>query len=178
MADENKFPPKLQERLKKPWGLLIRGSYGETAQEIRRILEQEKNPYLITVGDAVSKNLVENGILPNLMIIDNRIMRSPACGSNRLPADGEVHVKNPPSAITEEALKAIQNAVKSGLRIKIVVDGEEDLLTPAAALYAPLGSILIYGQPGEGAVLVRVTEDIKAEAADIVKAVMELRKTK
>lgn len=178
MANEHKFPPELQERLKKPWGLLIRGPREETAQAIRRILEQEKTPYLVTVGDAVSKNLVENGILPNLMIIDKRIMRAPTSGSNSLPADREVYVKNPPSTITEEAIKAIQNAVKSSCRIKIVVEGEEDLLTPAAALYAPLGSIVIYGQPGEGAVLVKVTEDVKAEAADIVKAIMELRKTK
>ncbi|MEM0111434.1 MAG: GTP-dependent dephospho-CoA kinase family protein [Candidatus Bathyarchaeia archaeon] len=178
MANEHKFPPELEERLKKPWGLLIRGPQGETAQKIRRILEEEETSYLVTVGDAVSKNLVENGILPNLMIIDNRIMRAPTSGSYSLPADEEVHVKNPPSTITEEAIEAIQNSVKKGCRIKIIVDGEEDLLTPVAALYAPLGSIVVYGQPGEGAVLVRVTEDVKAEAADIVKAIIKLRKTK
>ena len=40
--------------------------------------------------------------------------------------------------------------------MKIVVEGEEDLATLPAILYAPPGSVVVYGQPDEGSVLVKV----------------------
>ena len=43
------------------------------------------------------------------------------------------------------------------------VQGEEDLLTLFAILAAPLESLVIYGQPGEGIVAVSVTEAKKWE---------------
>ncbi|MBC7130641.1 DUF359 domain-containing protein [Candidatus Bathyarchaeota archaeon] len=178
MPNKHKFPPKLEEQLKKPWGKLIRGSYKETVQKIKKIVMEENPKLLITVGDAVSRNLVENGILPKLMIIDNKIMRSPVESSIKLKADEELEVENPPGTINEEAMKAIQRALEIAGRVKIVVNGEEDLLTPAAAFLAPKNSIIIYGQPKEGVVVVKVTEQLKAEAEEIIKAIKELRKTK
>ncbi|MGB9959363.1 MAG: GTP-dependent dephospho-CoA kinase family protein [Candidatus Bathyarchaeales archaeon] len=164
---------KLQRQLKKPWGTLVRGSFKETTQILENILREEKPPSIISVGDTVSKNLVENKIFPNLLIIDNRAMRT-AIKPAALPADKELHVKNPPGTITQEALNTVQEAFKANCRVKIVVDGEEDLLTLAATLYAPENSIIVYGQPHEGIVVVKATKEKKAEAVEILK---EMEKT-
>lgn len=171
------LPQEMQGQLKKPWGTLIRGSFTETTNKLKEILREEKPPKLVSVGDRVSKNLIENEVFPNLLIIDNKVMRT-ALKLVFLPSDKEVHVKNPQGTITEEALNAVHEAFKADCRVKIVVDGEEDLLTLAAVLYAPENSVVVYGQPYEGIVVVRVTKEKKAEAAEILKAMEKLRKTK
>lgn len=169
MREANSIPPVIRDKLKKPWGKLLRGSFDKTTNEIREIIKEENSPCVITVGDVVSKNLVEGGIHPKLLVVDNKVMRTNV-KSLSLPEGEEVHVKNPPGTITREAIKAIREAFKTDRIVKIIVDGEEDLLTLVAVLYAPENSIVVYGQPGEGAVVVKVTKDKKDEAADILKA--------
>ncbi len=50
-----------------------------------------------------------------------------------------------------------------------MVDGEEDLATLPAILYAPLGSAVVYGQPNEGSVLVMVTPEKKKQIENLMK---------
>ncbi|MEM2911228.1 MAG: DUF359 domain-containing protein [Candidatus Bathyarchaeia archaeon] len=159
---------KLREQLKKPFGTLIRGSFRETVNILKDILREETPPSIISVGDTVSKNLVESKIFPNLLIVDNKVMRT-AIKPALIPADKELRIKNPPGTLTQEALTAVQEALKTNCRVKIVVDGEEDLLTLAAVFHAPENSMVIYGQPREGIVLVKVTREKKAEVAEILK---------
>lgn len=170
------IPQAIQERLKKPWGLLICGTFTEITSKIREIIEKEKPPCIVTVGDAVSKNLVESGIYPKLVIVDNKIMRSKITFTLTLPAGEEICVKNPPGTLTQEALDAVESAFKTRRKVKIVIDGEEDLLTLAAVLYAPENSLVIYGQPKEGAVIVKVSKDKKEEVVEILKALKEATK--
>ncbi len=49
--------------------------------------------------------------------------------------------------------------------VHIIVDGEEDLLTLIAVLVRARRSLVVYGQPHEGIVVVKVTSEKKAEAA-------------
>jgi uncharacterized protein (UPF0218 family) len=169
MSTTYSLPQKLRIQLKKPWGTLLRGSFSETASRLKDIVRSEKPPSIISVGDTVSKNLVENKIFPNLLIVDNKVMRT-AIKPALLPADKEMRVKNPRGTITQEALDTIREALKANCRVKIVVDGEEDLLTLAAVLYAPENSLVVYGQPREGIVVVKATQKKKTEAAEILKA--------
>ncbi|MEM1540055.1 MAG: DUF359 domain-containing protein [Candidatus Bathyarchaeia archaeon] len=162
------LPTKLRRRLKKPLGELIRGSHEETMEKLKVIVEKEKPPCIVSVGDVVSRNLVEKNFHPKLLVVDNRVMRlnvEPA----KLDADEEKHVKNPPGTITFEALNAIQEAFKTPHRVKVVVDGEEDLLALPAIQHAPENAIIIYGQPHEGLVVVKATLQKKAEVAKILK---------
>lgn len=175
MSNAYSLPQKLQEQFKKPWGTLIRGSFSETACQLREIIKYEKPPSIVAVGDAVSKNLVENEIFPNLLIIDNKVMRTTVRPFSFL-ADKEIYAKNPPGTITQEALDAVKEAFKANCRTKIVIEGEEDLLTIAAVFYAPENSIIVYGQPHEGVVVVKATRENKAEAAEILKTIEKLRK--
>jgi uncharacterized protein (UPF0218 family) len=88
-----------------------------------------------------------------------------------------VYVENPRGTITEEAAAAVRKALEGAEEVHLVVDGEEDLLTLVAVLHAPVGAFVVYGQPREGVVVVRVTSEKKAEAAAFLGA-MAVRKAK
>lgn len=45
--------------------------------------------------------------------------------------------------------------------VRITVMGEEDLLVLPVCIYAPDNSIVLYGQPNEGLVLVEVSTEIR-----------------
>lgn len=85
-------------------------------------------------------------------------------------ADVVIKVKNPPGTITDQAWSAIEKASNSCRRTKIHVDGEEDLLALVAILTVPLNSIVLYGQPLQGVVVVRVTTEIRERVERIVEA--------
>jgi uncharacterized protein (UPF0218 family) len=169
--------PELRKELKKPLGRLIRGSFAETMEKFRDFVDKEKPPSIISVGDTVTKNLSENLVIPQLSIIDNKCMRRRI---QRPPPTGQnvIRVKNPQGTITAEAINAVQEALKSNNHIQIVVDGEEDLLTLIAVLHAPENSLVVYGQPYLGIVVVKATAEKKAEVMDILKAMKTVRKAK
>jgi uncharacterized protein (UPF0218 family) len=176
MTIEYNLTPELRTKLKKPLDTLIRGSFIETMKAFRNMIEKEKPTAIISVGDTVSKNLAENHLLPQLSIVDNRVMRRSARPIT-LTSEKTINVKNPPGAITKEAHKAIREAMKCDCRAKIVVEGEEDLLTLVAVLYAPENSFVVYGQPYEGIVAIKVTPEKKAEIAEILKAMEKCSKS-
>ena len=161
--------PALRRKLKKPIGTLIHGSFRETIERLETMVKVEEPPYLISVGDTVSTNLAKSQLPPQLMIVDNICMRRKVNEPTQLTTDNIVNVRNPQATITTEAVAAIQEAFRSTERVKIVVDGEEDLLTLIAVLYAPIGSFIVYGQPYEGIVIVKATPEKKTEVSAILK---------
>ena len=169
--------PKLRAKLKEPFGTLIQGTFSETMSKLAVIAEREKPPKIISVGDTVSQNLHEHKVNPQLSITDNRCMRK-RIKPRIFTAENVVHVKNPQGTITEEAITTIREALESDKQTHIIVDGEEDLLTLIAVLYAPEKSLVVYGQPYEGIVIVKVTSEKKAEATEILKAMKTVRKAK
>lgn len=117
---------------------------------------------LISVGDVTTHNLQKAGLIPHLGIIDNIVERNPA--SYDVVYDNvTLNVKNPPGVITDELQETIKKAfklVKSGFHVLILVDGEEDLAVLPCILTAPSGSLVLYGQPGEGLVVCEVDKVI------------------
>jgi len=87
-----------------------------------------------------------------------------------LAAEKTFYVKNPQGTITEEAVTAIQEALQGSQNAKIIVEGEEDLLTLIVIMQAAQNSLVLYGQPREGIVVVKVTPDKKAQVSEILKA--------
>jgi hypothetical protein len=169
MAVEHVLTPEMRRALKQPLGTLIRGSFVDTMKRLKKMAEQENPTSIISVGDTVSKNLAKNGFYPKLYVVDNKCMRRNT-KPFRLPADQTVHVTNPAGTITDEAKRAMEAALKKSEHVKIVVKGEEDLLTLVAIAYASEDSYVIYGQPHEGIVVVRVTPEKKTEIASILKS--------
>ena len=169
--------PELRARLKEPFGMLIRGSFAENMGKMDNIVKREKPPMIVSVGDTVSRNLHEHQISPQLSITDNKRRRK-RIKPRVFAGKKVVHVKNPQGTITEEAITAIKEALESDERVHVIVDGEEDLLTLIAVLYAPETSLVVYGQPFMGIVVVKVTSEKKAEAAELLKTMETVRKAK
>jgi uncharacterized protein (UPF0218 family) len=158
--------PELRVKFKEPFGILIKGSFDQTMAKMCEVKNQNP-PKIISVGDVVTQNLQNYKIPPNLAIIDNQSMRSKI--QPTIYASNVVKVKNPQGTITKEAIEAIKNSLKNSEQTHIVVDGEEDLLTLIAVLYAPENSVVVYGQPYEGIVLVKVSPEKKTEASEFLK---------
>lgn len=169
--------PELRLRLKVPFGRLIRGTFAQAMRELKAIVAAEAPAVVVGVGDRVSRNLVAYGVDARLLVTDNVCRRrrvAPAVfGGWRV-----VPVRNPAGVITDEAVVAVRSALEGSGRVHVVVDGEEDLLVLVAVVYAPVGGLVVYGQPGEGLVVVRVTDAKRVEALGILKGMEIVRKAK
>lgn len=176
MIKIRRLTPTQREQLKSPLGLLIRGTPDETMKKLEELMEKEKPSRIISVGDVVSESMTKHGFSPQVMIVDNRVMREPIAPIF-LEADQTLHLKNPPGTLTDQAWSIIQEALRQAQRTKVVIDGEEDLLTLVAVLCAPEKSLVVYGQPHEGIVVVKVTEQTKAMIRRIVEAMEAFSKS-
>lgn len=169
MISIRQLTSELRIKLKEPLGLLIQGSPEETMKKLTELIEREKPELIISVGDVVSENMVNHNIHPQVLVVDNQVMRQPI-EPIRININRTLQIKNPPGTITEEAQMAMQEAIKSNQRTKILVEGEEDLLTLPAIAYAPENSFVVYGQPREGIVVVKVTKQKKQSAREMTDA--------
>jgi GTP-dependent dephospho-CoA kinase len=159
------LPTELRPLMKRPLGTLYRGKGRDTVEKF--VGELASPTKLISVGDVTTFHLLEAGIIPDICIVDNRTKRKPVSRDvsdrNRDKVYEEVSVDNPAGIITDELIKTLCEAFDSEKLLRIFVRGEEDLATLPVILMAPLGSVVLYGQPDEGVVFVRVTEEKKEE---------------
>ena len=161
------LPDDLRDQLKKPLGNLISDNDPNRENIIKK---NSAESIIITVGDRTTENMLQLGLKPQVQIIDGLEKRDQCL----VPADDTVNTKlscrNPPGEITEESIQVIQKAFSSKPPVRIIVDGEEDLLVLPVCIFAPENSVVIYGQPNEGLVIVRVTPEIQAKVQKILDA--------
>jgi len=177
MAVRYSITLEMRSKFKEPFGTLIQGSVIETMNKLKETLQKEKPAIIVSVGDTVSRNLHAHGINPQLSITDNKSMRKTVTPQTFV-SKTLVKVKNPQGTITEEAIEAVCSALQGKKQIHLLVEGEEDLLTLIAVLYAPENALVIYGQPLQGIVIVNVTRKKKADAARILKLMEVSRNAK
>lgn len=154
-----KLPPEARPLLKRPLGKL----FTNTAAAVEHL--QRLHPIrLIAVGDVVAVELLAAGLRPDIVVVDFKVMQAPVDDKTRRAIDAHevriVRVRNPAGTVTPELYSAFESIQ---LPAKIIVEGEEDLATLPAVLIAPIGSVVAYGQPNEGVVLVEVSEQKKRE---------------
>ena len=158
------LPENLRPILQRPMGEIFSNS-SEAIKHIKKI----RPARLITVGDIVTYEFLSAGFKPDIAIVDLIAMRSQTSENTKRLIESfnvkVVRVKNPAGTITLELRKAIEAAKPP---LKIIVDGEEDLATIPAVLASPAGSIVAYGQPKEGVVLVEVTDKKRKEFQEIL----------
>lgn len=167
LACNLRLKQEARSSISKPKGLILK----ELSKEFL------KGKVVLAVGDAVFRNLVKIGIKPCLCVLDLRIRRK-RVKEPKEALEGYVVLKtrNPPGSITSDAWHTIRKAmcaISRGQKVAVLVDGEEDLLGFPVAISGPLGSLLIYGQPGEGAVIVQITEAEKKRAIKILEESFE-----
>lgn len=150
---------------------LFRTPFGTLYPEIDQVIPLLRDATVYTVGDVVTYHLIQKGIIPAIAIIDGHTMRIPC---NRSPAvyRRRRSAWNPPGTLTEELMDALECAVADP-GVLIFVEGEEDLAVIPLVLSAPEGAVILYGQPGEGVVLCRVTEAAKEQARTLLSYFVE-----
>ena len=113
------------------------------------------------------------GIKPDLVVIDHRVMRAevePMSLCNRIA----IRARNPPGTINIDAWRALEKAGRLKRSVAVIVEGEEDLLVLPLIDLMPVGSLITYGQPQAGMVVVDVTEERKRWAQVFM---MQMEKT-
>jgi len=153
-----KLPNSLRDQFKTPLGDLIPESQ---ANKLNIQKHLQENSYLITVGDRTTEKMIDFGLIPSLQIIDNqekRVKREPAKNNHTYT---ELICDNPAAEITLQSIDSIKKAIVSKTPVRLTVTGEEDLLVIPVCIHAPENSIVMYGQPNEGLVIVKVTTEIR-----------------
>ena len=136
-------------------------------KRLKELVEIVKPSLVISVGDIVSSHMVKEGICLDVLVVDNKTMRKPI-QPIVVDVDQTLYAKNPAGAITDEAWAAIRQAIEQKGRTKLIIDGEEDLLTVVTVLSAPDEAFVVYGQPHVGIVVVKVTEEAKEKMRRIM----------
>jgi len=152
-----KLPNSLREQMKIPLGILLPESQADKSNIQKYLLE---NSYIITVGDRTTEKMIDFGLIPSLQIIDGvekREKRDPP----KLEGSIELNVDNPAAQITPQSIDVIKQAFTLQPPVRLMINGEEDLLVIPACIFAPENSIVLYGQPNQGLVIVKITPDIR-----------------
>jgi uncharacterized protein (UPF0218 family) len=160
---------KLRRELKKPMGILLHGPMEEIATVLKAMVDEEKPAKIVSVGDQVSQDLASHSLTPDILIVDNKIMRR-EIEAISVSAPVVMNVKNQAGTISDEARIAIERAATNPRRVKIIVDGEEDLLSLVAIVTMPESSLVLYGQPPhKGIVVVKANSVNKKKVQDILE---------
>ena len=160
------LPAEMRGELKEPMGPIF--------TDAERLLSEVGDP-LVAVGDVVTYHLERAGTVPDVAVVDGLTKREEvedrvAEGVARLGGETrEVHVENPAGAVSRELARALKEAIVDPEPTLLVVEGEEDLVALPAIVAAPLGASVVYGQPDEGMVHVKVTDDHRAETRELLE---------
>jgi len=169
------LPESLRDAFKEPLGPVttdaeaLLKAVDETRE--RRGSADEGPARLVAVGDVVTYHLREAGRVPDVALVDGKTEREAVREEveTALAATEErrVPVENPAAALSAALLDALAEALAASDPVTIEVTGEEDLAALPAMIAAPLGSTVVYGQPGEGMVRVAVTPEARRRAREL-----------
>jgi len=132
----------------------------------------EKRP-IIAVGDVVTDRLLEQGVMPDVSIIDGKTRRGPY-DPGEPDIEKKINIKNPAGMITVESWKAVEKALESDKPVLIEVTGEEDMLSLVAISLCPEGGLVIYGYPDKGMVINEVDGPKKERTLEALNKMKKL----
>lgn len=125
-----------------PYPIAIWRDPPKSVEIVRSLVADGGFKHIYTVGDVVTRNFLEYGLIPTSAAVDEKTRRG--IRVERFSAfRSVVEVVNPPGYITDEAWSAVEKAVEGGVVVK--VRGEEDMLSLAFIKLAPPRSIVAYG---------------------------------
>ena len=153
--------------LKKPLGKLY-PDFEDAIDEIK------SSKFLISVGDATFSNLIKYELYPNMAIIDNLVQRK-NYDHDVIHTENILKANNPAGTITDDLWETIGKALQlcdNGECYVIDVAGEEDLAVLPCILMAREDATILYGQPNEGLVILKVSDTIK-KAQTLIDAFIE-----
>lgn len=142
--------------------------FGPVYTDPETLLREVDGP-LIAVGDIVTYHLERAGRPPDVAVIDEKTHRGEVDDDVREAlAAADRTVENPAATLTEEMLTALRKAIDADEPVRVFVEGEEDLVALPAMIAAPDGASVVYGQPDEGMVHVRITPEMRDRMRELL----------
>jgi pantetheine-phosphate adenylyltransferase len=169
---------ELRPELQKPLGKVF-----DLVHKVIKFIKFIKPVQLITVGDIITDSLLKEGVEPDVKVIDNRSRRedyirySPFLnltknGQRLINKPGTINLKTA-EKLKELILIKLKKLPPTNYSLRtygwLVINGEEDLLTLPAILFAPLNSLILYGHWQHGIIAVEVDEEIKGKVRELIK---------
>ena len=167
------MPAVLDDEFKTPMGELFEGPEDTPEVALSAMLEAlpSNSGALVAVGDVTVKGLMDMGVLPDIAFIDGQTKREMLDESLQVNSDAyslRKDVVNPPGQLTPELLEVIRWSLEQDDSVLIEVDGEEDLAPMFVLATAPLGTIIVYGQPRQGVVMRILDLEAKHRARNLL----------
>ena len=158
----------------------------EMAQELKQTTSQiytgapnalYNSKFIATIGDICTIKLIQEGIIPNLMIVDYKTKRNVKLTEEQMSIIESVkckrvEVNNEAGTISQQLYFEIKKAIKSEIITKIIVNGEEDLATLPVIKHSKIGAKVIYGMPDKGMVVVDVNQQAKERANKLLERML------
>lgn len=155
-------------RLTKDLKAILKKPLGKTGC-LEEIIPLAKGKKIIAVGDQVVFGLLSRGIRPHVAVFDFRTMRADVEGGVRERIRKEYpspqRIANEPGTISDALFMLAPVLVREGGAL--LIEGEEDLVAFPFILFLDRKCVVLYGQPGEGCVLV----EQNSEGREIVKKI-------
>lgn len=171
------LPSKLRSQLKNPFGKILKNVNLDSLN-----LNPSKT---ILVGDVVTKTFNNLFFKQKISAVDFLVKRKRFFSNiKELGFKKDVKVvetNNQAGHLTPCLFKSIKNIfdfLNGRNRFVLLVNGEEDLSVLVFLILAPLDFSVLYGQPGEGVVMIRVTEKNKKKAYLIISRFNKIKMIK
>ena len=161
-----KMASALDEELKTPMGSLFEGPENDPEIGMAAALDGLPSPHgaIITVGDVTTKTMLDMGLTPDIALIDGFTKRNELDDDlkvNTSQFHHHLHAENPAGHLTPSLNEAISKALLAEETLVLEVDGEEDLAPLVIHCLAPIGTLVLYGQPKKGVVVQYTSLEVK-----------------
>jgi uncharacterized protein (UPF0218 family) len=167
LAKLYRITKELRTRLKRPLGTIVKVER-PTINDVNHLIAE--GTMIASVGDTTTENMIRIGVIPAIQIVDGREKRK----VRRLPKEAHktlLQVRNPAGTISSDAIEVIERSFSLPQPVRILVDGEEDLLALPLTAICPEGSVVFYGQPKKGLVAIKVNRRKRQKALSILKEI-------
>ncbi|MFL2969685.1 MAG: pantetheine-phosphate adenylyltransferase [Candidatus Poseidoniaceae archaeon] len=168
-----KMAPALDSELKTPMGALFEGP--EDDPEVAMAAALDDLPahvhLLVAVGDVTTKTLLEMGVTPGLALIDGMTKRSALAPEDLVETsafDHHLTATNPAGLLTPSLCQSLQHALGADDSVLLEVEGEEDLAPLVIHCLAPIGTVVLYGQPRTGVVMQITSLEVKQRCRNLL----------
>lgn len=121
----------------------------------------------------MSSLFLDNGFEPDIIVYDLKEGRKDVDDEKRKTIDefcvAELEVVNPSGGISSQAWKNVKESLGMKEKVKILVDGEEDLLVLPFILEGDEDLVIFYGLKNTGFVGVNVNKSIKEKCRKLLE---------
>ena len=168
-----KMAPVLDNELKTPMGKIFQGPEELPEVAMSSALESlpENRACLVAVGDVTVKTLLDMEVIPDIGLIDGMTKRTSLSEGELVDTtlfDVELQAENPAGCLTPSLVESLEEAIFMQDTVVISVAGEEDLAPLYIHCLAPIGTVVLYGQPHQGVVSQITTLDVKKRCRELL----------